>query len=262
MKLKNCVLNLCALVLATHAHAGVAPAKNPTPVAPAAEQNLGLTLDLGYDSVDVWQGVRFGDNWTSAGLSFERDLNDTVGIRLDSRYGVAADDSFRDFGGISYQRLELGAMANVDLQVVELGLGYRWFHQMGDAGNFLDDSNQVGATLTKEIGPVAIGVASYYDFASGGWIFNADVGGNFAVTDRISILPSAGVIYSLDHEYWEPFLPLDGFVSVNLRLAVSIKLTDNASLVPYIAARLPIDALDDEGADDILYGGVQLSVSF
>ena len=49
---------------------------------------------------------------------------------------------------------------------------------------------------------------------------------------------------------------------MNLRLAVSIKLTDNASLVPYIAARLPIDALDDEGSDDLLYGGVQLSVSF
>jgi len=263
MKLKNCALNLFALVLATSANAGVAPSKNPTPVAAAPEQNLGLTLDVGYDTVDVWQGVRFGDDWVSTGIAFERDVNETVGFRLDSRYGVAADDSFRDFGDLSYQRLELGAMATVDLQAVELGLGYRWFHQMGDMGDFLDDSNQVGATLTKEIGPVAVGVAGYYDFASGGWIFNADVGGNFAVTDRISILPSAGVIYSLDHEYWEPYFePIDGFVSVNLRLAVSIKLTDNASLVPYIAARLPIDALDDEGSDDLLYGGVQLSVSF
>lgn len=263
MKLKNCALNLCALVLATSANAGVAPSKNPTPVAPAPEQNLGLTLDVGYDTTDVWQGVDFGDNWVSTGITYQREVNETVGVQLDTRYGVSADDSFRGYSGLSYERLELGAMATVDLKAVELGLGYRWFHQMGDMGEFMDDSNQVGATLTKDIGPVAVGLAGYYDFASSGWIFNADVGGSFAVTDRISILPSAGIIYAVDHEYWEPYLePLDGFVSVNVRLAISFKLTDNASLVPYIAARFPIDALEAQGSENLLYGGVQLSVSF
>ena len=154
-------------------------------------------------------------------------------------------------------------MAMVDLEAVELGFGYRWFHQMGDADDVLHDGHQVGVTLAKSLGPINVGLGSYYDFESEGWIFDASASAEIELNDTFTLIPSAGVVYSIDHDYWDDFLPtLDGFVAVNFRLALAIKLTDNASLVPYIATRLPIDALDDQGADDLLYSGVNLSPRF
>lgn len=253
---------LCAIALAAPAYAGVAPSTAPSPLSPAPEQALGLNLDVGYDTVDVWRGVRFGDDWVSTGITFHKALNDALALQLDSRYGATADDSFQGFDA-SYQRLEVGAMAVVDLEAVELGLGYRWFHQMGDADDVLHDGHQVALTLAKSLGPVNVGLGSYYDFESEGWIFDASASAEIKLDDTLTLIPSAGIVYSIDHDYWDDFLPaLDGFVAVNIRLALAIRLTDNASLVPYIAARLPIDALDEQGGEDLLYGGVKLSVSF
>ena len=78
----------------------------------------------------------------------------------------------------------------------------------------------------------------------------------FAVTDRISVVPAALISYGID------YYGVDGFNHVKVGLSLPIKLTSTATLTPYIAYNLPIDALDDLGEEDEIYGGVSLSVSF
>src|SRR5690242_15565865 len=57
MKLKS-LFTLAATVFATSAFAGT-PSKAPTVVQPAAEEPLGFTATIGYDSHYVFRGVLF-----------------------------------------------------------------------------------------------------------------------------------------------------------------------------------------------------------
>lgn len=266
MKLKKLALSLlgvCALALP--ALAGTAP-KNPEPVAPPPEEeDLGFTLSAGYDSHYIFRGVQYAEHWISTGLALDLPLVDAVSLNLDANFGATAGDNsvLRDFGLGSYDRLELGGGVTADAGFAEVGLGYRWYHHMGDLNEVLEDGHEVGLTIAKSIGPVNIGVGSYYDFAIEGWYFEAAVNSEITLTDAISLVPGIGIGYGVDYTYHiESFGGVDGFTAVTVSLAVPIKLTKTATLTPYVAGNLPIDALEEAGEDNQLYGGVSLSVRF
>lgn len=265
MKLNKLMFSLVGLLaLALPALAGTAPAKNPkNPVAPAPEEELlGITVGVNYDSRLIYHGINFGEHYLSGDVAVDVPLNDTLRANLEASYGNVFDSAF---DGEDYQRLVLGAGVSADLGAAELGLGYRWIHHMDVPDAFADDGHEVGLTLATSAGPVNFGIGSYYDFGDEGWYFEAAVNTEIKVTDSISVVPGVAIGYGIDYAANRTALNEvldDGFIAVTPSLAVPIKLTSKATLTPYIAARLPIDALDDTGSDDYLYGGVSINVKF
>ncbi len=230
----------------------------PTPT----ENDLGVTAAIGYDSTYVFRGVSVADNWVTGSLDWTLPLTSSWNFNVGAIYGSSADDSFAGLGGVSYQRLELSAGVSTTINGIELGAGYRWYHHMGDGNLILEDGHEVGVTLATKAGPLNVGVGAYYDFAIEGWYFEAGVNSEIKLTESISLVPGVGIGYGADYTWHTPVSPGDGFTAVNVSLALPIKLTKSATLTPFIAWNLPIDALDNVGEDDQLHGGVSLSVKF
>jgi hypothetical protein len=261
MQLSKAVTATLSLLVSA-AFAG-APAKVPAPVAPAPAKDLGISVTLGYDSEEYWRGVNFSENWLYGKMAYMRPLSEKVSLNVDAFYGASIGDKFQGLNDASYQRLELGVGAVVDLDVAKLGLGYRWYHQMGDGDFFLHDGHEIGATLSKSLGLINARLGGYYDFKSDGFIFDAAVNSEIKVCKGFSIVPGAGIVYSADHDYWDDFYdPLNGFIAVNLSVAFPVKLCKNATLTPYIAARLPMGDLSDQGSVNRLFGGVSITVTY
>ena len=95
-----------------------------------------------------------------------------------------------------------------------------------------------------------------YDFDIDGWYLDLTVGRSVALTDMISLNLAAGISYSIDYNS-------DGsdFNNVLLVVSLPIALTDRATLTPYVAGTLALDAIDGF-QDDEIFGGVSLSVDF
>lgn len=264
-----------SLALATAGIAGTAPSGKTctTCTPPAAAEDLGFTLGVGYDTHYIFRGLELAEDWISTSIDWTLPLTDKVRLDLGANYGVSAGDSAGqsiihnitglDIEGLSYQRLELSAGVVADLGGVELGLGYRWYNHQGDGEIFLEDGHEVGVTVATKAGPLNIGVGAYYDFAIEGWFFEVGVNSEIKLTDRISLVPGVNVGYGSDYTYHiEGVNGIDGFSHVGLSLALPIKLTKTATLTPFIAGNLPIDELEDRGEDNQLHGGVSLSVKF
>ncbi len=256
---------LGTLALATTGSAGTAPSgkacKSCCAPAPAAEEDLGLTLGVGYDSNFIFRGINMADNWVSANIGYSLPLTSAVKLNLDANYGTSADDRFAGISHASYERLEVGAGISTDIGGAELGLGYRWYHHMGDGNIILDDGNEVGLTLATKAGPLNVGVGAYYDFSQEGWYFEVGVNTEIKINDMISIVPGASIGYNIDYNWQTPgYRPGDGFTAVNLSIALPIKLTKRATLTPFIAYNIPVDALDAE--DEQLHGGASINVKF
>jgi hypothetical protein len=260
-----------SLALASTGFAGTAPSGKACTActAPApAESDLGFSLGVGYDSKYIFRGLDLADNWVSANLAYSLPLTSTVKLNLDANYGTSADDGFANgiaggSTGLSYQRLELGAGLSADLGGVELGVGYRWYHHMGDGNIVLDDSNEVGVTLATKVGPINLGIAANYDFDGQGWYFEAGANTEFKLCDKVSLVPGVSIGYASSYTYQIVGKPsIDGFTAVNLSLALPIKLTKHATLTPFIAYNISIDALHDAGGDDQFHGGASINVKF
>jgi hypothetical protein len=232
----------------------------PGPVAEEPSSDLGITASLGYDTNFIFRGVDFAEHWVSGGIALDIPLVDNVSFVGGASYGVTADNNA--VFGASYQRLEMNGGVAVDLGAAELGLGYRWYNHQGGLSRILEDGHEVGMTLGTSLGPVNVGIAGYYDFGIEGWYFEAAANTEIALTDSVSLVPGVSIGYAQDYSWHIAGFETSGFTTINLSLALPIKLTKNAVLTPYVAGNLPIDALDDAGEDAQIFGGVKLSVSF
>lgn len=232
----------------------------PGPVAEEPSSDLGITASLGYDTNFIFRGVEFAEHWVSGGIALDIPLVDNVSFVGGASYGVTADNNA--VFGASYQRLEMNGGVAVDLGAAELGLGYRWYNHQGGLSRILEDGHEVGMTLGTSLGPVNVGIAGYYDFGIEGWYFEAAANTEIALTDSVSLVPGVSIGYAQDYSWHIAGFETSGFTTINLSLALPIKLTKNAVLTPYVAGNLPIDALDDAGEDAQIFGGVKLSVSF
>lgn len=259
MKLNTLLASILSLV-ATSAFAG-APAKAPAPVQPPAEEPLGFTVSVGYDSHYIFRGVLFAENLVTAAVDGTIPLTEMLSLNIGAWYGTSADDSGR-FGipqaGGSFHELDLYGAVLADLGPVTVGAKYTAYLYDGQstANGAVEDINEVGLIAAATLGLVDVTAGAYYDDYTDGFYFEAGVSHSFAITDRISIVPAALISYGVD------YYGVTGFNHVKLGLSVPIKLTSTATLTPYIAGNLPIDELDSLGEDSQVYGGVSLSVSF
>lgn len=260
MKIKSLLL-LSLGLLGSVAFAG-APSGKATSCCNAApaDDSLGATLSIGYETKHIFHDVFIGDNWVSGELDWAVPLTGNVSLDVGASYGGRADDK-----GGALERLDLFAGLRTNLGPANVGLGYRWIDYMGEVSDVfgLEQGHEVGLTIGTSAGPVNIDLAGYYDFGADGWYFSAGVNTEIKITDRISLVPGASIGYVVDYDYHGLATGgLNGFTAVNLTLEAPIKLTKHASLVPFIGGRFAIDALKDAGLDNKVYGGAFLRVKF
>lgn len=261
------------LAIASSAMGGTsAPAKSGKAceacTAAPEESSHGITLEAGYHTHYLYRGVLFGENWVDGGVDFTLPLTEATRLDLDARYGfLAGEDSvLNDLAGtdLSYQRMELGASVVTNLGDIELGAGYRYYWHDGDLANILEDSHEVGVMAATQLGMVTLGLGAHYDITNEGWYLEARAATEIKICDMLSFVPSVGIGYAIDYD-WQlvsDASQLDGFTAVSLSLSAPIKVTKNLTITPYISASLPVDALDDAGEDEELFGGVSISFKF
>lgn len=314
---------------ATPVVAGTAPApKNPM-IAPApANDDLGITASLGYDTNYVWRGVNYGQHWVRSAIDgsilliggASEDGAGSTSLLWHADYGSLAGDhdSFQGqtplgFGvsrTASFQRLQVGAAVEHDFGAFALSLGYSYIHNMGSLANGgglngnpfafpftsgmgMNDIQQLTLGLKTKVGIIDVASSANIDLVNGGWYFDLNASSTFAVTDSISIVPSANVGYGLGYNYgltqasralfWgTPGVGnrgISGFTAATFAINFPIKLNSRATLTPYIACNVPMGplanmagnmrqrtatpfGLPDTAFKSLLYGGVTLSVRF
>ncbi len=269
MKLKHLLAPIMSAGLAVSAFAGTADTKGAPPVVqPPADTTLGATLTVGYDSDYIFRGVEFAKNLVSGSLDWVVPFDKTFSLDLNAWYGASANAEAAPFaGGRSYGELDLSPTLNAKIALANdssltFGLKYTWYHYMMNASNFIDDVNEVGATVkytTGKIGPGTFDVAvgGYRDFTAKGWYFEYSVDYNISIIkDRLGLQP--GLLISNASHYYG----VDGGNTFKPWLAMPINLTKTATLLPYIAGNIPFGSLRDNGEERRVYGGVALSVTF
>jgi uncharacterized protein (TIGR02001 family) len=257
MKLKSLLIPTLGLAFATSVFAG-SHGKAPAVVQPAEEAApLGFTATVGYDTDYVFRGLETAQNLISAAIDGNIAINKDISFNVGAWYGASADDKAATYaGGTSYSELDLYAGLNAKLGPVTAGLKYTYYNYLGHASSFVKDVNEVGVTLATSAAGLDFIAGAYYDATARGYYFETGVSKTIKITEQISLVP--GVLVSYGSHYYD----VSGFNTVKPTLALPIKLTKSATLTPYIAGNLPIDALHDTGEKDRVYGGVALSVSF
>lgn len=240
--------------LAASAFAGTS-GKGVAPVAPApVNDDLGASIGLGYDSNFYFRGLEWGQDWVSANLNYGTALTEAINLDLGANYGT-------DFGEWNYDRLVLSAALSQKLGAIDASLGYR--HYSHDGSALLNDSSEIFLNLGTQVSIFNVGLASNYDATNEGWYFELGVNTEIKLCDRISLVPGANIGYGADYNYQIAGVTgVDGFTAVTLSLGAPIKLNSRATLTPYVAGRLAVDALEDAGLDNEIYGGVALTVKF
>ena len=264
--------------LAASAFAGTAPsgkcAKCVAPQVTQPEEDLGLTLSVGYDSHYFFRGLNLAEDWISTSLDWTLPLTKDLRLDTGASFGTSAGDTARigrtAFNGASYERLELNANLVATVGQFDIGVGYRWYHNMGDLANIMEDGNEVGVNLATKLGPINFGLGAYRDFSIDGWFFEAAVNSEIKLCDRVSLVPGVNIGYADHYSYHLTAFgarpKTNSWTNVGVSLALPIKLTKRATLTPYIAGNFPLNDLRSQGGfkieDDQVYGGVSLSVKF
>ena len=276
MKLNALLKTLGFLALAaTPVVAGTAPApKNPQPVQPAVNDDLGITAGLGYHTNYIWRGLNMGQHWVDGSLGGAIPLLEGTRLAWDVNYGSLAGDQnvVGPAADTSFQRLQLGAALQHDLGPVTASLGYRYFRNMGGlntAAGMLD-GNEVSFGLATALGPINLASSANYDISNASWYFDIDANTNIAITDSISLVPFVNVGYGKNFA-WQLVRSQNnftGWTAVTAGFRLPVKLNSRATLTPYIAVNAPMGQLDNSAAmprnttQPVVFGGVNLSVRF
>lgn len=232
MKLNALLKTLGFLALAaTPVVAGTSAPAPKNPIAPApANDDLGITASIGYDSNYVWRGINYGQHWVRAGLNggillvggAAEDGAGSTSLLWDVNYGSLAGDQDHfsptlpaGFGiskYASFQRLQLGAAVSHDFGPASLSFGYSFIHNMGSLANGsglngtgfgngfgMNDIQQLTLGLSTNLGPIALASSANYDLFNGGWYFDVTAKSTIAVTDAISVVPHVGLGYGLGY---------------------------------------------------------------
>lgn len=310
MKLNALLKTLGILALAaTPALAGPPPAKGP--IAPLAPENddLGINASIGYDTNYIWRGLNYGQHWVRAGIDgtillmggHGEDGAGSTSLNWDVQFGTLAGDQdhfYPSFGpggaafeDASFQRLQLGASIEHDLGPVQIWGGYRYYRNMGQLTetivpgvfNGMSDGQEVSVGVNAALGPIDLATSANYDFVNDYWYFDATASSTITVTDSFSIVPFASIGYgkNMNWQFDQNSIlatsasnNITGWTAVYTGVRFPIKLNSRATLIPYVAANLPLGPtqgmstqanranLPTNAYNAVIVGGVTLSVSF
>ena len=238
------ILGCAVLIALSPANAGEVAAPKGGGFDTQEPFSLGAEVSVGYDSSYIFRGVDFGDNLVWGDVNIGVPLSDGVDLTLGAWYASLADDDYDElnvYGGVSF-----------DLGAFTLGAGLTWYYFPSGGGDVIEP----GASIGTSVGPVDLSLGYYFDESVDGHYLELAAESTIELTDTLALVPGISISYGDD------YYGVSGFNNVGLSLALPIALTDTATLTPYIAGSIAIDALEDNGEDDHVYGGISLSVSF
>ena len=248
MKLKAIIatIGVFAISFANAGDAGKAVADGGKGVI-ATEEALGGTISTGYMTNYIFYGVDFGEDaiWTGvdytiSGLPLPLD----VGAWYINPTSGPGDDDELDL----YASVAGPSLAGFDTSLTFLAY---IFPESG-----ADETYELNLAVSRSLGVVDMHASAHYDFEIEGWYFETGVEKGFAVTDTVSLVVGAGISYQDDY-----FSAGGDWNHVYVQASLPIALRSNVTLEPYIAGLWALDAIEAI-QDDIVHGGVSLSVSF
>lgn len=280
------VISKSALVLAAcaslNAFAGTAPAPSKG-VQPVVEEpsgalfdTVGATLETGYDTRYYFRGLWFADDTLWTGLSLSIPLTEQLSFGAGALYTRTVDSFDYD-----YSELDLFASLTYDAGFGKFGLVYTHYEFFDGfsgrnaggavgAGEYnIGSTEEVGVTFSTALGGLNLYTGVYYDFNIGGTYVEVGADYPIEITSWLSLVPAVKTGYGFDYYSLNPSGPLSstgaqsGFTHVIPSLSAPIKLTKFATLTPYVAYNISLDARHANNLEDNeLFGGVKLSVSF
>ena len=183
-------------------------------------------------------GITYGSFGANLWANYDTDLNEHNETDLTLSYSFSMDKFSFDAGYIYY------ALDSVDdTQEIYLSVGYD--------------------TLLSPA------LAVYYDFDEGDGAFViASIGHDFELEKDISLSLGASVSYNMESEY--SIGDYSGFHNGELSVSVSVPVGKNITIGPMIAYSFPLsndaedafEAISDDGDKDIVYGGINVTLSF
>ncbi len=209
----------------------------------AVEEPIGATISSGYMSNYVFYGVDFGGNAVWTGVDYAvAGTPLSVGVWYINPTDGLLDDELDVYASIGQE------VAGFDVSLTMTGYFFP------DSGG--DATYELGLGVGRSLGIVDWSATVRYDFEIEGWYMETGLSKGFAVADDIELVLSTGISYQVDY-----FSANGDFNHVYVMAALPIALRSNVTLEPYVAGLFALDAIDSF-QDDIIHGGVSLSVSF
>jgi len=224
----------------------------------------------GYTSVDVmsnyvWRGQKLSNSWViqpSVGIAYGS-FGANIWANLDSdAEALGADNRFK------HTETDLTATYGFSFDKLGLTAGYIYYALEG-----ANDTQEIFLSANYDV-LLKPTLTLYYDFVEGNGAFVvASVGHSFPITADIPLNLGASASFNINNKVMGP--DKDGkdfsnFYNGELSASVAIPLTKAISITPKAAysfalsddAKNAISSVSNDGKHDILYGGINLTLSF
>lgn len=208
----------------------------------ANEDNLGASLYIsgGYASEHVFRGKSFGDSAAEGRAEFVLPIAENASLSIGGKY-IGTED---------YEEAQGFASLQQGFGVFTAALGYRWY------GLDAEDRQEVGMMIATNALGIDWSLGYYYDAELSGHYVEFMGQHTWQMFDHMALRSGAGI--SAASSYW------DGGSGLNhayVRLDLPVNVRNWFTLTPWVAASIPLDAIDAT-EDDTVAGGVSLQLSF
>lgn len=272
MKKTILVATIGALALGVQAGDwGKAPVSSKAPIEECVD--LGGTIGVGYHTDYIFKGLRLAGDSVSANVAYTID-GLAVPVTIGADYVNGINESWA-LGGGGFDQLALSATANLGTFAgFDVSLGYTHYIYPEIRSNISpvgDGFGELGLNVRRSLGfaDVVFGTNYAMGGAFHGWYYQLGLEKSIGLTDNINLVLGAGVAYS--DNYFNNFVAGrdSGWSHYYATASLPIKLNCRTTLTPYIGFIGTPDTWVLDGAfgspagnEDILHGGVTLSVSF
>lgn len=233
--------------------------KAPVGKAPIEEcVDLGGQISAGYMSDYIFYGARFaGDSaWTDVNYTFD---NLAVPITVGAWYlnGIADNLPGGGYDELDlYVSAALGTFAGFDVAVGYTHYIFPEFRSNVTASE--GGYGELGLDITRSLGFVDFAAQTNYAMGDvfSGWYHQVGVEKTFGLTDNIGLVVGVGVGYS------DGYFGDSGWNHYYATASLPIELNCRTTLTPYVGWNGSPTGYVTDFQNDILHGGVTLSVSF
>ena len=217
-----------------------------------AESKVSGSASVDIMSHYVWRGFKLSNGMV---------LQPSVGIT----YGGFGANLWANYDNSTNEHYETDLTLNYAFSHNKFNFDVGYIYYALDA---VDDTQELYLSVGYDM-LLSPTLTVYYDFDEGDGAFvTASVGHDIGLTENIPLSLGALVSYNIESEY--SIGDYSGFHNGELSASVSIPINENISIGPMIAysfalsndAEDSFEAVSDDGDDNILYGGINISLSF
>lgn len=227
-------------------------------VAAHAEVEKSASADASFMSNYVWRGQKLSEDWV---------IQPSVTLG----YGGFGMNLWANYDGDTTEHNETDLTLSYAFDVTEkvgLEVGYIYYALDGAA-----DTQELYVSAGADV-MLQPSLTFYYDVEEGnGGFLVAAIGHSFPLSDDISLDLGASASINFDNKVMgagEDGSEFTGLYNGEISAAVSIPVTEDISITPMIAYSFPlsddsefaIESISFDADGDIVYGGVNVSVSF